>query len=70
MRNRVKIPSGGYWNYIEIFFKNIFNGCRDYVNMVAGKILWLQANVKFKLINYKTRLRAHLCALSKVDALK
>lgn len=23
MRNRVKIPSGGYWNYIEIFFKKI-----------------------------------------------
>jgi len=21
------------WNFIGTFFKNIFNGCRDYVNM-------------------------------------
>ena len=28
-------------------FKNIFNGCRDYVNMVPDKILWLPANVKY-----------------------
>ena len=29
-------------------FKNIFNGCRDYVNMVPDKSLWQPANVKFK----------------------
>jgi len=27
-----------YLEYIGTFFKNIFNGCRDYVNMVPGKI--------------------------------
>ena len=26
------------WNFIGTFFKNIFNGCRDYVNMVPDKI--------------------------------
>ena len=34
----VKLHGSSIWNYIETFIKNIFNGCRDYVNMVPGKI--------------------------------
>ena len=34
----VKLHGSSVWNFIGIFFKNIFNGCRDYVNMVPGKI--------------------------------
>ena len=49
----VKLHGSSIWNFIGTFFKNIFNGCRDYVNMVPlTKSLWLQANVKFtRLIN-------------------
>ena len=44
----VKLHGSSVWNFIGTFFKNIFNGCRDYVNMVPDKIFGLPANVKFK----------------------
>ena len=34
----VKLHGSSVWNFIGTFFKNIFNGCRDYVNMVPDKI--------------------------------
>ena len=34
----VKLHGSSFWNFIGTFFKNIFNGCRDCVNMVPGKI--------------------------------
>ena len=34
----VKLHGGSAWEYIGTFFKNIFNGCRDYVNMVPSRI--------------------------------
>ena len=34
----VKLHGGSTWEYIGTFFKNIFNGCRDYVNLVPGRI--------------------------------
>ena len=34
----VKLHGSSIWNFIGTFFKNIFNGCRDYVNMVLDKI--------------------------------
>ena len=35
-----KLHGSSIWNFIGTFFKNIFNGCRDYVNMVPDKITW------------------------------
>ena len=34
----VKLHGSSIWNFIGTFFKNIFNRCRDYVNMVPDKI--------------------------------
>ena len=34
----VKLHGSSVWNFIGTFFKNIFNGCRDYVNMLPDKI--------------------------------
>ena len=34
----VKLHGSSVWNFLGTFFKNIFNGCRDYVNMVPDKI--------------------------------
>ncbi len=34
----VKLKGGSAWEYIGTFFKNIFDGCRDYVNLVPGRI--------------------------------
>ena len=34
----VKLHGSSVWNFIGTFFKNIFNGCRDCVNMVPDKI--------------------------------
>ena len=34
----VKLHGSSIWDFIGTFFKKIFNGCRDYVNMVPGKI--------------------------------
>ena len=34
----VKLHGISIWNFIEFIFKNIFNGCRDYVHMVLDKI--------------------------------
>lgn len=34
----VKLHGSSAWDFIGTFFKNIFNGCRDYVNMVPDKI--------------------------------
>lgn len=34
----VKLHGSSVWNFIGTFFKNIFNGCKDYVNMVPDKI--------------------------------
>ena len=34
----VKLHGISICNFIEIIFKNIFNGCRDYVYMVLDKI--------------------------------
>ena len=34
----VKLHGSSIWNFIETFFKNIFNGYRNYVNMVPDKI--------------------------------
>lgn len=34
----VKLHCGSFWNLIGTFSKNIFNGCRDYANMVPDKI--------------------------------
>ena len=36
----VKLHGSSVWSFIGTFFKNIFNGCRDYVNMVPDKITW------------------------------
>ncbi len=36
----VKLHGSSIWNFIGTFFKNIFNGYRDYVNMVPDKITW------------------------------
>ena len=36
----VKLHGSSIWNFIGTVFKNIFNGCRDYVNMVPDKITW------------------------------
>lgn len=42
----VKLHGSSVWEYIGAFFKNIFNGNRDYVNMVPGKISLATAIVK------------------------
>ena len=34
----VKLHVSSIWTFTGTFFKNIFNGCRDYVNMVPDKI--------------------------------
>ena len=34
----VKRHGSSIWNFIGTFFKNIFNGCRDYVNRIPDKI--------------------------------
>ena len=34
----VKLHGSSVWNFIGTFFKKIFNGCRDYANMVPDKI--------------------------------
>ena len=34
----VKLHGSSIWSFIGTFFKNIFNGRRDYVNMVPDKI--------------------------------
>ena len=34
----VKLHGSSIWNFIGTFFKNIFNGCRDYVNMIPDKL--------------------------------
>ena len=34
----VKLHGSSVWNFIGTFFKNIFNGCRDYASMVPDKI--------------------------------
>ena len=34
----VKLHSSSVWNFIRTSFRNIFNGCRDYVNMIPDKI--------------------------------
>ena len=34
----VKLHGGSAWEFIGTFFKNIFNGCRDYANMIPGKL--------------------------------
>ena len=34
----VKLHGSSAWDFIGTFFKKIFNGCRDYVNMVPDKI--------------------------------
>ena len=49
----VKLHGCSVWNFIGTFFKNIYNVCRDYVNMVPGKITLASANVNFKT-NYLT----------------
>ena len=38
MIGTVKLHGSSVWNFIGTFFKKIFNGCRDYVNMVPDKI--------------------------------
>ena len=35
----VKLRGSSIWNFIGTFFKNIFSGYRDYVNMVLDKII-------------------------------
>ena len=34
----VKLHGGSAWEFIGTFFKNIFNGYRDYANIVPGKL--------------------------------
>ena len=34
----IKFHSSSIWNFIGTFFKNIFNGYKDYVNVVPDKI--------------------------------
>ena len=34
----VKLHGSSFWEFIGAFFKNVFNGCRDYVNMTPDKI--------------------------------
>ena len=40
-----KLHGSSIWNFIGSFFKNIFNGCRDYVNTVSHTHL-LSAKLK------------------------
>lgn len=35
----VKFHGSSFWNFTGTFFKNIFNGCWDYVNMTPDKSL-------------------------------
>lgn len=51
----LKLHGCSFWDFIGAFFKNIFNSCRDYVNMVSGKITLATSNVKFET-NYLTKL--------------
>ena len=44
----VKLHGSSVWNFIGTFFKNIFNGCRDYVNTIPGKITLAACQFKFK----------------------
>lgn len=34
----MKLHDSFAWNFIGTFFKKIFNGCKDYVNMVPARI--------------------------------
>lgn len=34
----MKLHGSSVWDFIGTFFKNIFNGCMDYVNIVPDKI--------------------------------
>ena len=34
----VELHGSFIWNFIGLFWKNIFNGCRDYFNMTLDKI--------------------------------
>lgn len=38
VKGTVKLHGSSIWNFIGTFFKNIFNGCRGYVNMIPDKI--------------------------------
>lgn len=35
----IKLHSSSIWNFIGTFFRNIFNVCRDYVDMASDKII-------------------------------
>ena len=35
----IKLQSSSIWNFIGTFFRNIFNVCRDYVDMASDKII-------------------------------
>lgn len=56
----VKLYGSSVWDFIGTFFKKIFNGYRDYVNMVSGKITLATANVNFKT-DYLTRFDLGHC---------
>lgn len=34
----VKLQGSSAWDFIGAFFKKIFNGCRDYLNLIPNKI--------------------------------
>lgn len=34
----VKLHGKSTWNFLEIFFKKIFNGCRDFIHLTPGNI--------------------------------
>ena len=62
----VKLHGSSVWNFIGTFFKNIFNGCRDYVNMVPDKIALVTLPMLIsKLFFNRTQFRALKRALSK-----
>ena len=44
----VKLHGSSIWNFIGTFFKNIFNGCRDYINIVSDKTTLATSQCKLK----------------------
>lgn len=46
----VKLHGCSIWNFIRSFFKNILTGTGIMLTCFLTKLLWLQVNVKFKLI--------------------
>lgn len=46
----VKFHGHSVWDFIGSFFKKIFNGCGDYVNIALARSVWPPSNVKIRII--------------------